>query len=455
MIGFETVGNATVVCYDDDPILVTDPWISGDAYFGGWCLPYEIPKSSLENIKRAKYIWLSHGHPDHLSSLSLHDLAGTKLLLPDHVGGRIYQGLSEKGFNCTILEDRKWIPLSNNIKVLCVADYNQDAILLIDINGRLIININDANPRGWSDFVRSIAKNYEDPILLKTFGYGDVDMINFFTEDGKRITPPAAQKKPLGAEIQKWAEYFGAKTVIPFSSFHAQQRADNIWASEYSTPLTAYSEGLNMEKARLLPAFIRYDCSLDRAEELKPAQKEIQIHDPKEFGDDWNETLEKEEEKQLLEYFKNMEFLKDTIDYVRFKVGGREHVIEFTKGKHNRGLTFETPRGSLMTCVRYEIFDDLLIANFTKTTLHGAWNIVDLSRYFTPYVTKYADNGTAKTPQALKRYFHEYYKRAPLEYLKHQFERGSALKFRGFVGVNSPLYGAVKKTYFFLKQRGF
>ena len=29
MIGFETIGNATVTVFDDEPILTTDPWIYG------------------------------------------------------------------------------------------------------------------------------------------------------------------------------------------------------------------------------------------------------------------------------------------------------------------------------------------------------------------------------------------------------------------------------------------
>jgi hypothetical protein len=30
---FETVGNAIVIAYDDRPVLTSDPWINGDAYF--------------------------------------------------------------------------------------------------------------------------------------------------------------------------------------------------------------------------------------------------------------------------------------------------------------------------------------------------------------------------------------------------------------------------------------
>ena len=46
MIGAQTIGNATIVAYDKNPILSTDPWLGSDhyAYFGSWYLPYEIPE---------------------------------------------------------------------------------------------------------------------------------------------------------------------------------------------------------------------------------------------------------------------------------------------------------------------------------------------------------------------------------------------------------------------------
>ena len=32
---------------------------------------YSIPKEQLDNIYKSKYIWLSHGHPDHIDPDSL------------------------------------------------------------------------------------------------------------------------------------------------------------------------------------------------------------------------------------------------------------------------------------------------------------------------------------------------------------------------------------------------
>jgi len=63
MLGFETVGNATIITYDGEPVLATDPWINRDLYFGNWGLSHEVPAKQIASIKACKYIWASHGIP--------------------------------------------------------------------------------------------------------------------------------------------------------------------------------------------------------------------------------------------------------------------------------------------------------------------------------------------------------------------------------------------------------
>jgi hypothetical protein len=148
-LGFETIGNATLICYDKTPILVTDPWIIGSAYFGSWSLSHEIPQEQMDAIERCEYVWISHGHPDHMSGESVELLRNKKFLIPDHAGSRIASGMQKEGFDVSILQDRVWTNLSSRMRILSIADYNQDAILLVDINGTLVVNLNDASDRGW------------------------------------------------------------------------------------------------------------------------------------------------------------------------------------------------------------------------------------------------------------------------------------------------------------------
>ena len=101
MIGVSTIGNATLIAYDEKPIISTDPWF-GDtdpAYFGSWVTSHVFPKNLQQDVFNSEYIWLSHGHPDHINPISLEKLAGKKVLLPDHIGSRIYKGLIQKKYN--------------------------------------------------------------------------------------------------------------------------------------------------------------------------------------------------------------------------------------------------------------------------------------------------------------------------------------------------------------------
>jgi L-ascorbate metabolism protein UlaG (beta-lactamase superfamily) len=421
-LGFETIGNATLICHDNEPVLVTDPWVDGYAYFGSWTLSHEIPPRQREHIQRCKYVWLSHGHPDHLSSESLEKLRDKTVLLPNHFGHRIHDDLKAQGFTVQVLVDRQWTQLTPRIRVMCLPDMNQDAVLLVDIDGRLVVNLNDAGDRGWGRFVRKVLRGYKETYLLALSGYGDADMINYFTEDGQRIPPYAAAKTPVGQTLTRMTELYGVRYFVPFSSMHKYQRADSIWASEYTTGLEDYARGFDSKTCTLLPAFIQRDFLADAVVPINPREQALTPVDPKQFGDDWSEPLEAEEAKALEAYFRRVEHLGETLDFLRFRVGGKEHVINFRSRGLRKGITFEAPRNSLMTSVRYEIFDDLLIGNFMKTTLHGDFGEGRLYPDFSPYVAKYSDNGRARTRNELAAYFAEYRRRDPVGFLRTKLD---------------------------------
>ena len=117
------------------------------------------------------------------------------------------------------------------------------------------------------------------------------------------------------------------------------------------------------------------------------------------------------------------------------------------------------PRSSLTTAVKYEIFDDLLIGNFMKVTLHGPWQPGRLYPDFTPYVSKFADNGRAKTLAELRDYQRKYFARDPAGYLRHRFEvafvlplqRATSSLLRSRLSANSSIFRAAKKAYWYLR----
>jgi L-ascorbate metabolism protein UlaG (beta-lactamase superfamily) len=449
-IGFETIGNATLICHDRGPVLVTDPWITGSAYFGSWTFSHEIPSEQLSAIETADFVWLSHGHPDHLSMRSMRSLKGKRVLLPDHVGGRIASFLRGEGHDVTVLPDRTWVRISDRITICSVADYNQDGILLANIDGRLVVNLNDASDRGWRGFVRTEVRRHPKSFLLCLSGFGDADMINVFDEDGRRLPQTAHARAPVGAQITRKMRIMGTTHFAPFSSMHKYQRSDSVWADRYTTGLDDYADGFDPSVGELLPPFVRYDCAADTADTIDPPERRRVIKSPQDFGDDPNDELEVSDQKKVAEYFRSISHVERHFDFINTRVGGKDNVVEFRARRLRRGITFEVPRTSLMLAVEHEIFDDLLIGNFMRTIVHGS---AGLYPHFSPYVAKYADNGRARSRTEVRSYFRDYRKRGAVDYLRHRLERRSRMVARTLLVSDSAVYKVTRKGY--RRLRGF
>jgi hypothetical protein len=457
-LGFETIGNATLVAFDGRPVLVTDPWIAGTPYFGSWGLSHAIPLEQLAAIRNTEYVWFSHGHPDHLNGESLALLRDRRILLPAHVGGRIRRELESGGHEVQQLPTAEWVPLSDRIRVMCLPDYNQDAVLLVQIGDSLIIDANDAGALGWMPLIRRLTRSYRRSFLLRLTGFNDADMINFFDEEGNRIASPGLVRKragvQLGPEIARLAEAYGVTHFVPFSSMHRYQRDDSVWANECTTAVEAHAHGFDSRRCTMLPAFVRYDLDADRVAPLDPQPEPAVVRPPRDFGDDWGEDLDAEGLQIATRYFGTIEHLATFLDYVNLRVGGRDHVISLSRRNFRRGVTFEAPRCSLVTALRHEIFDDLLIGNFMKTTLHGKWPESRLYPKFSPYVGKYSDNGRARTTGELRAYFAEYRRRTgTFAFLRHRLAARASDMVRATFESDSRAYRLARRAYWSLRSQ--
>ncbi|MGB8899089.1 MAG: hypothetical protein WCC90_07560 [Methylocella sp.] len=112
------------------------------------------------------------------------------------------------------------------------------------------------------------------------------------------------------------------------------------------------------------------------------------------------------------------------------RVGGEDTHVELANGGYKRGIIFEAPRKSLMDAVSWQIFDDLLIGNFMKSRLVG---IKSLYPGFTPFVSKYSDNGLASTTAEVSAYMEQYRRRNPLAFLKHELGMKTTQRLRSYV----------------------
>ena len=447
MIGFETIGNATVTVFDELPVLTTDPWIDGKPYFGSWTHQRKIPKDQIENIRNSKFIWLSHGHPDHIDQESLKHFKNSIFLIPDHYGDRIFLDFTSN-YKTVKIKSNKWFEISRNIRIKSFADFNQDASLIIEIMGKdIILNVNDGSLLGWKSTIKKIIKNYKNRFLLKLVSWGDADMINIYDENNNFIQPPYAHKPPLGKRYEQLLKNYGCNFAIPFSSMHRYNREDSVHMNKFVADIDEHHNSFIENQGHLLPAYIYWDTEKEDYKQIETELNNEKIFSPQFCGDNYSDQLSINDKKLISEYFKGFHGLTKYFEFLTFRVGNSDFNIKLSQINNGCGIIFECPRNSLMTAIQYEIFDDLLIGNFMKTTLVGHRG---LHPYFTPYVTKYGDNGKARSLEELNNYFN-YYKLNTANYWMDLLQYKSEAIIRDFAGEKSKFIITAKK----IKDRYF
>lgn len=412
----ETIGNATLIISENNiPILSTDPWFDSDpAYFGSWLLSHEFPKQQREKVENSKYIFISHFHPDHLNLGSLRHCKNSTILLAQHYGARVENDLRRIGFKVISLPSRKWIDIGQHTRIMIFNNELQDSALLIELkddnsNKSLIINLNDTGGIGFEKEVASLSRKYKNSCYLQLHCWGDADMINMFDSIGNRILPAAAEKFPVGKDIQDGMKRYNCNIGIPFSCHHQYQRRDSYWANSYVTPVELMSENFTQRTDRiLLPAFqeLEFNNNTFIAKNINP--KKIEVIDPiheSRYGDDWSQVLNTKQVNECKDYFSEIKTLFKNYSSIRLNVGGVEHEM-LHSGNGKAKIKFSSPSTSLMKAIRNEIFDDLLIGNFMKTQIINAKSLYNPD--FTITVCKYSDNGRVKAEDELKKYFSYY-----------------------------------------------
>lgn len=434
-LGFETLGNATLVFYDNDrPVLATDPWLSGTCYFGSWALDRPLTEAERAAVDAAEYIWISHGHPDHLHPESLAQLPKDKIvLLPDHYHPEIRDTVAALGFKVEVMPYRRWRQISPRVRCMCLDNENQDGILIVEAGDSLVVDLNDSPLCGEGPFIRRLIKRYD---RAKTYVAAlcaiDADMINFIDAEGRRtIEPPDQRKRGMVWATARRIEQLGAGNFVSSASQHIYVRADSVWANPYRVTWADVEKHWTRPSVRKIEPFVVVDLETGAYHRKHPSQVSAteQITQAT-ADDDWSERLSEAEWHRLAAFFDKYETLRNHFDYLDIIVGGerrRVWIVPEAKSKPEtrlRGLGFHVPRHSLMATVEYGFFDDILIGNFMKTELHNA----TLYPHFTPLIAKLGGAAKVYTEAERRRFNSRYFRRNPIGYLEwHLGQKADAL----------------------------
>jgi hypothetical protein len=136
------IGHASLLIEANGVTILSDPWWRGPCFGAQWW-NYPPPAVPLLAGRRIDYIYISHGHHDHLHPGTLRTL-GTeaKVLVSRRIG--IADSIRELGFEVIEIDDSQELSLAPGLDCRVIATHGHDTLMALSDGREVCINLNDA-----------------------------------------------------------------------------------------------------------------------------------------------------------------------------------------------------------------------------------------------------------------------------------------------------------------------
>jgi hypothetical protein len=140
-----SIGHACLEIETGGLRILTDPWWAGPAYTHQW-YPWPTPQPAGVETRPIDYVYLSHGHEDHLHADTLRLLRpGATALVPEFLTGSAAGFLRDQLGFCQVIELRHGRPVTLRRGLRATAYVNvTDSLLVLEDGDRVLVNANDA-----------------------------------------------------------------------------------------------------------------------------------------------------------------------------------------------------------------------------------------------------------------------------------------------------------------------
>ena len=202
-------------------------------------------------MREARFLYVTHSHPDHLHFPSIRHLGTAKTFLsPNFPGYPVPEYLEGEGHSAITLRPFRWYRLSDEVRVAFAQVPIDDSILVIDTPSAVIVNLNDSYPskRLLAAIGRRLVAPGKKVVVLKSHSPASTGSSTY--KDGLRA--PLKEKKDFVQIAQSMAQALGADLFVPFASQAFFNRRDSRWANRFkvtyedieehwTSPTVAYS----------------------------------------------------------------------------------------------------------------------------------------------------------------------------------------------------------------------
>jgi hypothetical protein len=192
------IGHASILVEEGDVSVLSDPWWRGPCFGAQWWNKPEPATELLADRPPPDYIYVSHGHHDHLHPGTLKTLdRRSKVLVSREID--IADSIRALGFEVMELDPNQSYPLSENLTAWLWPTYSDDTLLVLKGAHETCINLNDAlhsAPRDIQDqFIEKLNKLFPNPDYVFC-GYGIASHFpNCYRIPGKDDAATAVQRQ--------------------------------------------------------------------------------------------------------------------------------------------------------------------------------------------------------------------------------------------------------------------
>ncbi len=228
----QLVSHASVIVQAGDVRIWTDPWLAGKAFNESWSL-YPPACWDPKWLDEIAYLWISHEHPDHFHIPTLRALPSAfkervTVLFQRNNSDKMFDAFRRLGFReFRALPHRKTVQLTPSCDVYCYQEGLMNSCLAVRSEGRVLVNVNDAEIR-----------TPDCKLIRRDIGTADV-VLNQFSLAGYSGMPERERRLTVLAHsvLEKVARNhldLGARTTIPFASFVYFSTQDNRYMNDYA-----------------------------------------------------------------------------------------------------------------------------------------------------------------------------------------------------------------------------
>lgn len=229
-----SIGHASILIETRGLRILSDPWWRGPCFGAQW---WTYPLPYLEPVHAPiDFIYVSHGHHDHLHPGTLKQLDPNATVLVS-ANLDIAESIAELGFKVVRLHDDQVQTLAPGVTCRIIETHADDTLFAIDDGDSVCVNLNDALHSAPDEVqARFIAtlKSYYPKIDYLFCGYGVASHFpNCYRIPGKNAAATAAKRQAYFN--RRWAsivQRLEPRFAFPFAADVAFLENDLLWSNE-------------------------------------------------------------------------------------------------------------------------------------------------------------------------------------------------------------------------------